>query len=142
MPDLATDSARSALMRRVRQHGTPGEKRVAAVCREIGLAYRLNVRTLPGTPDLANKTHRWAIFVHGCFWHRHEGCAKSTMPKRNAAFWQEKLAANRRRDRAKTQALRRLGFTVLTIWECETVDAARIRRRLRRMLGAIAPTAR
>jgi DNA mismatch endonuclease, patch repair protein len=138
MPDLVTDSVRSALMRRVRQHGTPGEKRVAAACREVGLTYRLNVRSLPGSPDLASKKYRWAIFVHGCFWHQHEGCVKATMPKRNAVFWQEKLAANRRRDAGKAEALRQLGYTVLTIWECETLDAPRIRRHLRRMVARVA----
>ena len=142
MPDQVTDSARSALMRRVRQRGTPGEVRVAAVCREIGLTYRLNVRSLPGSPDLASKTYRWAIFVNGCFWHRHEGCHKATMPKRNAGFWQHKFDANCRRDAIKSEALGRLGFTVLTIWECETVDAALIRRQLRRLMAGLSPSSR
>lgn len=142
MPDLVTDIARSALMRRVRQRGTPGEVRVAATCREIGLTYRLNVRSLPGSPDLASKTYRWAIFVHGCFWHRHAGCRKATMPKRNAAFWQDKFDANCRRDDMKSEALRRLGFTVLTIWECETVDSALIRHRLRRLMAGPPPPSR
>jgi DNA mismatch endonuclease, patch repair protein len=120
-------------MRRVRQRGTPAERRVATVCREQGLHYRLNVRALPGSPDLANRRRGWAIFVNGCFWHQHPGCPKATMPKRNGAFWREKFAANRRRDAAKVRALRRLGITVLTIWECDTVDPARIRRRLERL---------
>jgi DNA mismatch endonuclease (patch repair protein) len=117
-------------MQRVRQRGTPAERIVAGVCRELGLRYRLNVRSLAGSPDLANKARRWAIFVHGCFWHQHQGCPKATMPKRNAAFWREKFEANRRRDAAKIEALRSAGFSVAVVWECETADLERLRRRL------------
>jgi DNA mismatch endonuclease (patch repair protein) len=127
-----TDPARRALMQRVRQRGTPAERIVAGVCRDLGLRYRLNVRSLAGSPDLANRARRWAIFVHGCFWHQHPGCRKATMPKRNAAFWRGKFAANRRRDAAKVEALRAAGFTVAIVWECETVDPRALRRRLRR----------
>jgi DNA mismatch endonuclease (patch repair protein) len=117
-------------MQRVRQRGTPAERIVAGVCRELGLRYRLNVRSLAGSPYLANKARRWAIFVHGCFWHQHQGCPKATMPKRNAAFWREKFEANRRRDAAKIEALRSAGFSVAVVWECETADLERLRRRL------------
>ena len=132
MSALETDSARSALMRRVRQRGTLAERIVAMACREVGLHYRLNVKSLPGSPDLANKNGRWAIFVNGCFWHQHRGCPKATLPKRNSAFWKEKFAANRRRDAMKIDALRSLGFSVLTIWECETADMATLSGRLHR----------
>lgn len=127
---LVTDPARRALMRRVRQKGTLAEKIVANICRELGLRYRLNVRSLPGSPDLANKTKRWAIFVHGCFWHQHEGCPKATMPKRNARFWRDKFEANRERDARKTRTLRSAGFKVAIVWECETLDPTILRRRL------------
>lgn len=127
---LVTDPARRALMQRVRQKGTPAEKIVATVCRELGLRYRLNVKTLPGSPDLANKAKRWAIFVHGCFWHRHEGCAKATMPKRNAQFWREKFKANRERDARKIGELRRAKYKVVVIWQCEAEDRASLRRSL------------
>ncbi len=129
---LVTDPARRALMQRVRQRGTPAEREVARVCRELGLHYRLNVKSLPGSPDLANKSHRWAIFVHGCFWHRHPGCHKATMPKRNAQFWRSKFKANRRRDAAKIDALRADGFDVLVVWECEVADRKQLRSRIQR----------
>jgi DNA mismatch endonuclease (patch repair protein) len=119
-------------MQRVRQRGTPAEKIVAGVCRDLGLRYRLNVKSLAGSPDLANKARRWAIFVHGCFWHQHPGCPKATMPKRNAVFWREKFAANRSRDAAKIEALRAAGFMVAIVWECETTDTRALRRRLQR----------
>jgi DNA mismatch endonuclease (patch repair protein) len=118
-------------MQRVRQRGTPAEKRVAAICRELGLRYRLNVKSLPGSPDLANKSERWVIFVNGCFWHQHEGCSKATMPRRNGDFWREKFAANRQRDAAKVRALRAAGYRVVIVWECEKTAA--VRRRLSKL---------
>jgi DNA mismatch endonuclease, patch repair protein len=131
---LITDAGRRALMQRVRQRGTPAEKLVARMCRELGLSYRLNVKSLPGSPDLANKTKRWAIFVHGCFWHQHEGCAKATMPKRNGDFWKEKFCANQLRDARKSKALRRAGYKVLVVWQCETANRGRLKCKLLRKL--------
>jgi DNA mismatch endonuclease, patch repair protein len=127
---LVTDPARRALMQRVRQRGTPAEKAVAAACRELGLRYRLNVSSLPGSPDLANKARRWAIFVHGCFWHRHRGCKKATTPKRNARFWREKFEANVARDARKIIELRAAGYKVIVIWQCEADDLTTLCRRL------------
>lgn len=117
-------------MKRVRQSGTPAELVVAEACRSLGLSYRLNVRSLPGSPDLANKTRRWAIFVNGCYWHHHTGCTRGTVPKRNREFWTEKFQGNRRRDAAKIRQLRASGFRVLLVWECEVADEARLRARL------------
>lgn len=130
MSRVPTDPERRALMQRVRRSGTPAEDRVAAICRELGLAYRRNVKSLPGSPDLANKTRRWAVFVNGCFWHAHTGCKKATVPKRNNAFWTTKFEANRRRDAAKIKKLRADGYRVVLIWECETSDALLVKRRL------------
>jgi DNA mismatch endonuclease (patch repair protein) len=129
-PNFDTDPERRALMQRVRRSGTPAEERVAALCRKLSLAYRRNLRSLPGSPDLANKSRRWAIFVNGCFWHRHTGCAKATVPKRNRAFWIAKLEGNRRRDARKIRQLRAAGYRVLLLWECEVDDEAQVLRRL------------
>lgn len=128
------DPARSALMRRVRQKGTKPEEEIADILRERGLRCRRNVRTLPGSPDFANKTHRWAIFVNGCFWHRHQGCHRTTTPARNRDFWLAKFAANVKRDGIKARLLRASGFRVVTIWECETRTPAKVRRRLERLM--------
>ncbi len=125
-----TDPKRRALMQLVRQKGTPAEDRVAAACRDLGITYRRNVRSLPGSPDLANKSRRWAIFVNGCFWHAHRGCRKATVPKRNNAFWVEKLASNRKRDAAKIRALRALGYRVMVVWECDIAQDDLLRARL------------
>lgn len=132
--ETPVDPARSALMRRVRQKRTKAEDDVADILRELGLHSRRNVRTLPGSPDFANKTHHWAIFVNGCFWHRHQGCHRTTTPTRNRDFWLAKFAANVTRDKIKTRLLRALGFRVVTIWECETRTPPKVRRRLKRLM--------
>lgn len=130
MSCLSTNPVRSALMKRVRRSGTPAELIVCRACRALGISYRRNVRTLPGSPDLANKSGRWAIFVNGCYWHHHTSCDRATMPKRNHEFWSEKFKANRRRDAAKIRQLRAQGYKTLLIWECAVDDEARLRKRL------------
>ncbi|MGO8798897.1 MAG: very short patch repair endonuclease [Roseiarcus sp.] len=126
-----SDPARSDLMRRVRQRGTSAEDQVAVVLRELGLYYRRNVRSLPGSPDFANASRHWAVFVNGCFWHHHAGCARATIPTRNRAFWKKKFSNNQLRDAAKSQALTAMGFRVIVIWECEAMKPKVAQRRLR-----------
>lgn len=130
---LPTSAERSALMRRIRQKDTAAEIRVALALRSLGASYRKNVRTLPGSPDFANQKRKWAIFVNGCFWHGHKGCKRATVPKANNAFWIEKFARNRSRDAKAVRALRRAGFRVAVVWECE-ID--RIQPRLLKVLEA------
>ncbi len=126
---LPQSPERSALLARVRRTKTSAEEEVARLLRAHGLHYRRNVRTLPGSPDFANRRRGWAIFVNGCFWHHHTACTRATVPKNNRAFWEEKFVANRRRDAAKIRGLRALGFRVLVIWECELdACAARLAR--------------
>lgn len=97
----------------------------------MGVRFRVGNRDLPGSPDIANRSGQWAIFVHGCFWHAHRGCRRATVPKRNRAFWQAKFAANRARDARVVRELHRLGFRTLVIWECDAKRPERIERRLR-----------
>jgi len=130
-----TDPARSELMRRVRRQGTKAEQAVAAALRGLGVHFRRNVKTLPGSPDFVNRSHRWVVFVHGCFWHRHRNCVRTTTPKRNRKFWLDKFSANEQRDRKKALVLRAMGFDVLTVWECETGDRRKLSRRLEKLLG-------
>jgi DNA mismatch endonuclease (patch repair protein) len=92
------------------------------------------VRSLPGSPDLANKTKMIAVYVHGCFWHRHQGCKQTTTPKDNAEFWRTKFEQNVARDRRKEEALRKLGFEVAVVWECEAGDEKRLDRTLRKVV--------
>jgi DNA mismatch endonuclease (patch repair protein) len=129
-PKLKTDPVRSALMKRIRRVRTSPEERVCALLRELGIRYRRAPRSLPGTPDFANKKGRWAIFVNGCFWHHHASCYRATVPTRNRSFWEAKFADNKRRDKAKIVALKALGFTVLVVWECETTKELMLRRKL------------
>lgn len=129
----ATDPKRRALMQRVRQKGTPAERIVAGICRSVGLHYRLNVRSLPGSPDIANKSKRWAIFVNGCFWHHHTNCRSATIPKVNRLFWKAKFVGNRRRDAAKVKLLRNAGFATLIVWECEIADSETLKKKLSKL---------
>ncbi len=94
----------------------------------MGLRFRVRNRDLPGSPDIANRSKKWAVFVHGCFWHRHVGCSRATTPKRNAEFWAEKFERNRERDRSVVREMRKMGFTVAIVWECETRDEVRLKR--------------
>ena len=132
--DGAVDPARSELMRRVRGKDTTPERAVRRVAHALGYRFRLHRRDLPGTPDLVFPRLRRAIFVHGCFWHRHEGCVRTTTPKTRAAYWREKFEQNLRRDRRNLAALRRLGWSVLVVWECQTFERTELLARLSRFL--------
>ncbi|MCI0434487.1 MAG: DNA mismatch endonuclease Vsr [Gemmatimonadetes bacterium] len=96
---------------------------------KLGGRYRVNDRSLPGSPDISNKGKQKAIFVHGCFWHAHANCPFSTLPKRNAEFWRAKFDENRDRDRRNERRLREMGFDVLLVWGCE-LAAEQLQKRL------------
>jgi len=123
--DIVSITKRSEMMRSVRQAGTAPELAVRQFLRTLGLSYRVRNRDLPGSPDLANRRRRWAIFVNGCFWHGHKNCPKTKsgvhprVPVGNQLFWREKLKANRLRDARNCIALRQMGYRVVIIWECE-----------------------
>jgi len=130
---LRTDAATSARMGRIRQSGTAPEMTIRRAVSTLGLRYTVRNRDLPGSPDLANRSHRWAIFVHGCYWHRHEGCHKATLPRTNTDFWLEKFSRNRARDEAARIELGRRGFRVLTFWQCDVERNNAIAARLGRL---------
>ena len=121
---IDVDSATSVRMANIRQHGTTPELLVRKIVAKLGHRYKTTNRDLPGNPDLANRTRKWAIFVHGCFWHRHPGCRLATTPTRNREFWLAKFERNVQRDAAAIASLCASGFAVLVVWECETRDAA------------------
>jgi DNA mismatch endonuclease (patch repair protein) len=125
------DPKRSALMARVRGKDSKPERIVRRLAHALGYRFRLHYRNLPGTPDLVFPRLRKAIFVHGCFWHRHHGCTRTTTPKTRAAYWRTKFAANVERDARKERQLKALGWKVLIVWECETFDPITLARRLR-----------
>lgn len=120
-PTTDVDPARSAQMARIKGRDTKPEMRVRRALHAAGLRYRLHAKDLPGKPDIILPSRRIAIFVHGCFWHRHPdpSCKLARMPKSRIDFWQEKLEANRARDGRNEAALRAAGWDVRVIWECE-----------------------
>jgi DNA mismatch endonuclease (patch repair protein) len=114
------DAETARRMGGVRQKDTGAEMAVRRALTLLGLRYRVRNRDLAGSPDVANRAAGWAVFVHGCYWHRHQGCPRATTPKRNIDFWVSKFEANVTRDRKVYARLRREGFEVLTVWECQT----------------------
>lgn len=133
-PSLILDQATSGRMGRVRQKDTAAELVVRRLLTDHRHRYRIRNRDLPGSPDVANRKRRWAVFVHGCFWHRHQGCYRTTSPHRNREFWENKFLANVARDARAARSLKKMGYKVVTVWECETFDAEKLRTRLGRLL--------
>lgn len=123
MVDVVDKATRSRMMSGIKGKNTRPEMMVRRYLHGRGFRYRLHVKGLPGTPDLVLPKYRAVIFVHGCFWHQHQGCRYATIPKTRKEFWLEKLAANRCRDLANETKLGALGWRVLTIWECEVCEA-------------------
>ena len=130
MADRISPEARSENMSRIRNADTGPEMAVRRLVYSMGYRYRLHRRDLPGCPDLAFPAMRKAIFVHGCFWHRHQGCKYAYTPKSRVDFWISKLEGNRARDRKNLAELEQLGWKVLTVWECEIVDLDLLRDRI------------
>jgi len=133
--DKLTKERRSANMRQIRSRDTSPELTVRRIVHALGFRYRLHVRELPGCPDLVLPRLRKVIFVHGCFWHPHGHCRFSHTPKSNLAYWEPKLQANRVRDRRNLQKLRRQGWSVLVVRECETADHQALTDRLSKFLA-------
>jgi DNA mismatch endonuclease, patch repair protein len=103
----------------------------------LGARFRVHARDLPGSPDIVNRSGKWAVFVHGCFWHRHSGCSRTTTPNRNRAFWLKKFRANQLRDARAHKRLLAAGFVVLTVWECECGDLGKLAHQLKRFLSGV-----
>ena len=121
---------RSQMMARIQGRDTVPEMIVRRTAHRLGFRFRLHRKDLPGRPDLVFPRFRSAVFVHGCFWHRHEGCRFAYTPRSRVGFWIDKFNRNVARDRRTESALADLGWRVLVIWECETRDDAVVARRL------------
>lgn len=132
----SVSAQRSALMARVRRRNTAPELVVRSILHRLGLRFtvggRLN-RSLPSRPDVVLPRWKTVVLVHGCFWHRHAGCAATTTPKTRRAFWTTKFEANVARDKLQRRQLRMLGWRVVTVWECETRLPTKLRRRLQKL---------
>jgi DNA mismatch endonuclease, patch repair protein len=116
------------MMACIRGRDTKPELRVRQYLHGAGLRFRLDAAGIPGRPDVVFRGRRLAVFVHGCFWHRHAGCRFATTPATRMEFWANKFEANMARDARVTAQLQDLGWTVLTIWECETRDVEALDR--------------
>ena len=119
----------------IRGQNTKPEMQVRSLLFKAGYRFRLHRKDLPGTPDIVMPGRKVAIFIHGCFWHRHRDCSLARLPKSNAEFWKTKLSGNERRDQIKYSQLANLGWRVLVIWECVT-------RRQRNIDGLVAAITR
>ncbi|WP_201354271.1 very short patch repair endonuclease [Hydrogenimonas urashimensis] len=116
--DTVDRATRSKIMSKVGREATGPEMKLRKALFARGFRYRLNVKKLPGSPDIVLPKYKAAIFVHGCFWHRHEGCKYATMPKSRVEFWTKKFEDNVARDRRNVEKLLEMGWRVLVVWEC------------------------
>ena len=132
--DIVDPARRSKMMAGIQGRDTVPEVVVRRTAHRLGFRFRLYRKDLPGRPDLVFPRYRVVVLVHGCFWHRHEGCRYAYTPQSRVEFWTEKFRQNVARDRRTEDALRRLGWRVLVIWECETRDDAVVAHRLKRIL--------
>lgn len=135
MVDILGASERSRIMSLVKGKNTRPEMIVRRLLHGAGFRYRLHDAKLPGKPDLVFSRKRKIIFVHGCFWHRHEGCALARIPKSNQEFWLTKLEGNKARDESNQRKLSEAGWSTLVIWECELRNLEALERRLRLFLA-------
>ena len=121
-----TPAQRSFNMSRVRNKDTQLERAVRSALHRIGFRFRKNVKTLPGSPDIVLPRYQLAVFVHGCFWHGHEGCRRATLPSTRKEFWTAKIEKNRQRDMKARRDLEDLGYKVEVVWGCEVRDLSSV----------------
>jgi DNA mismatch endonuclease (patch repair protein) len=134
VPDRFTPEQRSRVMSRVKGRDTRPERIVRSLLHRMGYRFRLHRKDLPGKPDVVLPRHRKVVFVHGCFWHGHEGCRRATRPKTRPEFWNRKIDSNMERDARAQRELEAMGWDVLVVWQCETRDEAALTERLRNFL--------
>ncbi|MFZ0934203.1 MAG: very short patch repair endonuclease [Bryobacteraceae bacterium] len=133
--DRLSPERRSESMRRIRCKDTSPEMAVRRLVHGMGFRYRLHVQALPGRPDMVFPRLKKIIQVQGCFWHQHRGCTQAHIPKTRIQYWRPKLKKNQRRDRANEKRLRKEGWDVLTIWECEAKALGTVASRISEFLS-------
>ncbi len=134
MVDVFSGEKRSEIMSRIRSKHTRPEMAVRRALTKRGLQYRLHSGQLPGRPDIVIPGSSIAIFVNGCFWHQHSNCRRKTMPKTNTVYWESKLRQNVKRQQRDIRALKKLGWKVHKIWECQAKNDVKLASRLSRIL--------
>ena len=130
MTDHVDSAKRSLIMSAVRSKDTQPEMAIRKLVHSLGYRYKLHYAKLPGKPDLVFPSRGKVIFVHGCFWHRHARCRYATTPKTRTEYWQEKFRANTSRDRRTRRELKKLGWEVLAVWQCEIKKIEKLTERL------------
>lgn len=135
MADHLTPEKRSWNMAQIKGKNTKPEILVRSMLHRAGYRFSLHRKDLPGKPDIVLPKYRTVIFVHGCFWHRHKNCKYATTPGTNVEFWQKKFERNVSNDRKHSRELRRLGWHVITVWECQLKKPDRVFRRLEKALA-------
>ena len=135
--DNLTPSARSQNMARIRSRNSKPELAVRSLLHRSGFRFRLHRKDLPGTPDIVLPKYNAAVFVHGCYWHRHKGCKYAYVPKSRVEFWMSKFEENTTRDERNINSLKTLGWHVLVVWECEVRHTEELSKKLHRFLEAI-----
>lgn len=128
--DKLSKERRSQIMSRIRGKDTSPEMKVRSLVHRLGYRYRLHYEKLPGKPDLAFPIRKKVIFIHGCFWHGHEGCSKGRLPKSNLEYWEPKIARNKERDRENMKSISSDGWRILTVWQCELKNTESSEKRI------------
>jgi DNA mismatch endonuclease (patch repair protein) len=121
-------------MSRITSKDTAPEVIFRRLIHRAGFRYRLHVKTLPGKPDLVLKKYRTVVFIHGCFWHGHEGCKRGNMPKTNKKYWKNKIERNIARDKKNVKILKRSGWNVFIVWECELKEPENVLKKFHRFI--------
>lgn len=132
--DVFSKKKRSEVMSRIRGRNTSPELAVRKKLHSMGYRFRLHQKNLPGKPDIVLKKYMAVIEVKGCFWHQHPGCKRASKPSSNTAYWQAKLQGNVNRDRKNARNLRSMGWSVVTVWECQLIDIEAVAHRIDRFL--------
>ncbi|MBN1621447.1 MAG: DNA mismatch endonuclease Vsr [Endomicrobiales bacterium] len=135
--DTISKKRRSWNMSRIRSKDTKPEKAVRSLLHKLGYRFRIHNRKLPGNPDIILKQFKTAIFVHGCFWHRHKGCKYAYTPKSRIQFWNKKFSDNLKRHREVTTELKKMGWNIIIIWECQTKNIFKLQLQLHRKLKTL-----
>ncbi len=134
MVDNLKKEIRSYNMSRIKSKNTKPEMVIRSLLHSMGLRFRIHRKDLPGTPDVTLPKFKSVIFIHGCYWHRHEGCKYSTDPKTNKAYWLKKFYITKKRDISNQKSLAELGWNVIIVWECQINDVEAIHDRLAKEL--------
>ena len=130
--DTVTKAKRSEVMSKIRAKNTKPEIIVRKILHKLGYRFSLHRRDLPGKPDIVLARRGTVVFVHGCFWHGHKGCARH--PKSNLEYWTPKIERNAERDKIQKKMLKKLGWKVLTIWECELKNVSKLEKKIQKAM--------